>query len=52
MCVFSFCIDIFSKNDHEYSKEKSSTNKKSTCFLAKLKEECRQNFDGELEAKS
>ena len=27
---FSFCIEIFSKND--YKKKKSNTNKKSTCF--------------------
>ena len=49
MCFF-FCIDIF---DHEYSKEKKcSTNKKMYVLLAKLKEDCQGNFNGELAPKS
>ena len=47
MCP-SFCIDIFSKNDY---KRKNVTPKKEHLHLAKLKKECQENFDGELEAK-
>ena len=47
MC-FSCCINIFSKNDF---KRKNVTPVKKLVLLAKLKEECQENFDGELEAK-
>ena len=47
MCC-SFCIDVFSKNDY---KRKNVTPIKIDVLLAKVKEECQENFDGELEAK-
>ena len=46
-CVFP-SVDIFSKNDF---KRKNVTTLKENALLAKLKEECQENFHGELEAK-
>ena len=44
----SFCIDIFGKSVY---KQKNLTPIKRAGILVKLKEECQQNFDSELEAK-
>ena len=44
-----FLYDIFL--DYEYSKEKMLHQQKEHVLLAKLKEECQENFNGELEAK-
>ena len=46
MC-FSFSIDTFSKNDYKRKNVTPITREP----LAKLKEECQENFDGEIEAK-
>ena len=46
--VFFFCIYIFSKKDHKYSKENMQQQQKEHVFLSKLKKVCRPNFDGEL----
>ena len=46
--VFFLCIDIFSENDY---KRKNVTRKCEDVLLAKLKEECQENFDDELDAK-
>ena len=37
--------------DREYSKEKIQHQSKEYVLLAKLKEECQENFNGELETK-
>ena len=44
---FSFCIDVFSKNDY---KRKYVAHKCEHVLLAKLKEEFQENFDGELQS--
>ena len=46
--VFFFCIYIFNKNDHKYSKRNMQQQQKEHVFLSKLKKDCRPNFDGEL----
>ena len=45
---FSFCIDILTS---QIFKRKNVTPITEQVLLAKLKEECQENFNGELEAK-